>query len=182
MLRGEPSFSPSKPFFQPFPVFSTIHPFYLTLPSFFNPSPYFSTLPPPFPFNPPSLLCQPCGRSPRCFFLFSVLASKILYPSGFSHPPVGFWPWLPASSASPVPLDYHGGGCPATPRCYSPPQPPRYFLDVLPLIVHFMGGGGGGGRDFYRFFALIEPSLFRSSWGGGGGATFYHHEGASVCW
>ena len=46
------------------------------------------------------------------------------------HPFIGFWIWLPASSASPVPpylnhdvFEHHGG--------VPPPQPTRYFLDCL---------------------------------------------------
>ena len=46
------------------------------------------------------------------------------------HPFIGFWIWLPASSASPVPpylnphFFEHPGG-------EAPPQPPSYFLDFL---------------------------------------------------
>ena len=62
------------------------------------------------------LHCQfRCGRWLFGFFAF------LLFGFGFSHPdafPVGFWPWLPASSASQVPL-------------FCPPPPP-FRLNCTP--------------------------------------------------
>ena len=70
--KGNPFFSPSKPFFPTLPCFFNPSSFLFNPPPvflnpppfFFNPPPFLSD-PPPLPFNPPFLFCQPCGRSLR---------------------------------------------------------------------------------------------------------------------
>ena len=66
------------------------------------------------------------GRWRFSFYIYTAFGGF-----SFSHPLIGFWIWLPASSASPVPphlnhhfFGHHGGGTP-------PPQPTRYCLDCL---------------------------------------------------
>ena len=64
------------------------------------------------------------------FFAFASSAFPVpLWAFWLLHPFIGFWIWLPASSASPVPLylnhhffEHHGGEA---------PQPTRYCLDCL---------------------------------------------------
>ena len=85
------------------------------------------------------------------FWLASSAFTVPLWAFWLLHPFIGFWIWLPASSASPVPpclnhhfFEHHGGEAPQAP----PPQPTRYCLDCLqsnctPLNQHFFKHHGG---------------------------------------
>ena len=84
----------------------------------------------------------------RLFRWFMRLLAALAFRIWLLHPFIGFWIWLPASRASPVPpylnhhfFRHHGGG--------GTPNPPAFEIFYRDLIA-----------------PLVESSILRTSWGG----------------